>query len=62
VTKDAFEADSLIDASLPLLGLELAADSRAVVKMHLETAERLSRLVLAFPLGDETEPAPVFTP
>ena len=61
MTKDEFNPDALIDASLPLLGLELAADSRAVVKMHLETAERLSRLVRDFPLDDEAEPAPVYT-
>ena len=28
--------------------------------MHLETAERLSRLVRDFPLDDEAEPAPVY--
>jgi len=59
--KPEFDADALIDASLPLLGLELPEDSRAVVKMHLETAERLSRQLRDFPLDDETEPAPVFT-
>jgi hypothetical protein len=56
-----FDADAYIDASLPLLGLELAPESRAVVKIHLTTAERLSRLVREFPLGDEVEPAPVYT-
>jgi Protein of unknown function (DUF4089) len=56
-----FNADALIDASLPLLGLELPDVSRAVVKLHLETAERLSRLVRGFPLDDEAEPAPIYT-
>ena len=56
-----FDADALIDASLPLLGLDLPDDSRAVVKRHLEIAERLSRLVRDFPLEDEAEPAPVYT-
>jgi hypothetical protein len=60
MTKDEFNADAVIDASLPLLGLELPPDWRAVVKMHLETAERLSRLVRDFPLDDEAEPAPVY--
>jgi hypothetical protein len=59
--KHEFNADSLIDASLPLLRLDLPDDSRAVVKLHLETAERLSRLVRDFPLGDEAEPAPIYT-
>ncbi len=59
--KHEFNADALIDASLPLLGLELPEDSRAVVRMHLETAERLSCLLRDFPLDDEAEPAPIFT-
>ena len=62
MTGKAFDADALIDASLPLLGLELGEESRAVVKMHLETAERLSQLVREFALDDEAEPALVFTP
>jgi Protein of unknown function (DUF4089) len=61
MTTDEFNADALIDASLPLLGVELPDGSRAVVKMHLEAAERLSRLVRDFPLDDEAEPAPVYT-
>ena len=59
--KHEFNADALIDASLPLLRLDLPDDWRAVVKMHLEAAERLSRLVRDFPLEDEAEPAPVYT-
>jgi len=61
MSKQEFDPDALIDASLPLLGLTLGADSRAVVKLHLTTAERLSRLVRDFPLDDEAEAAPVFT-
>lgn len=57
-----FDADALIDAMLPLLGLALPEGSRPVVKLHVETAERLARLVLEFPLDDESEPAPVFAP
>ena len=61
MTKFEFDADRLIDASLPLLGLELGEASRAVVKLHLETAELLWRAVRDFPLDDEAEPAPVYT-
>ncbi len=60
MTRQQFDAGALTDASLPLLGLELTPDSRAGVKLHLETAERLSRLVRDFALDDEAEPAPVF--
>lgn len=62
MTQTSFDADALIDASLPLLGLTLPEGSRPVVKLHLETAERLARTVLDFPLDDESEPAPVYTP
>ena len=62
MSQQNFDADALIDASLPLLGMTLAADSREVVKLHLETAEKLSRLVTEFPLDDEAEPAPVYSP
>jgi len=56
-----FDADAYIDASLPLLGLDLSGESRAAVKFNLIVAERLSRLVREFALDDEAEPAPVFT-
>lgn len=61
MTKDEFDADALIDASLPLLDMSLSSESRAVVRMHLETAEKLSRLVREFPLDDHAEPAPVYS-
>ena len=61
MTQHEFDANRLIDASLPLLGLELAETSRTAVKMHLETAELLWRTLRDFPLADEAEPAPVYT-
>ena len=45
MTKFEFDADRLIDASLPLLGLDLGEASRGVVEMHLEAAEFLWRAV-----------------
>ena len=60
---EAFDADALIDASLPLIGLTLSAESRADSEdpsRHI--AEKLSRLFRDFPLDDEEEPAPVFSP
>jgi hypothetical protein len=61
MTDTKFDADALIDATLPLIGLTLGEESRASVKMHLNTAEMLSRLVREFPLDDDSEPAPVYT-
>ena len=57
-----FDADAYIDASLPLLGMILTPESRAVVKLHLETASTLAKLVTSFELEDEAEPATVYTP
>jgi Protein of unknown function (DUF4089) len=57
-----FDAEKLIDAAAPLLGLELGDASRAAVKTHLDIAVGLARLVLDFPLDDEQEPAPVYQP
>jgi hypothetical protein len=57
-----FDADALIDASLPLLGLSLCEGARPAVKLHLETAERLARLIDEFPLDEACEPAPIYTP
>ena len=62
MSDDGFSAEALIDASLPLLEIKLSDASRAVVKLHLETAEKLSRLVREFELEDEAEPAPVYAP
>jgi hypothetical protein len=63
-----FDADelnainALIDGTAPLVGLTIDEASRPVVVMHLRTAVRLGRLVLDFPLVDELEHAPVYTP
>ncbi len=57
-----FDADAYIDASLPLLDLTVSEGARPGVKLNLEIAARLSRLVLDWPLDDEAEPAPVYVP
>ena len=62
MSEKPFDADALIDASLPMLDMDLTEESRAVVKQHLETAATLAKLVTGFPLDDEAEPAPVYRP
>ena len=57
-----FDADTVIDAMAPLLGLTIAEDYRPGVKFHLENTARIAAVVLTFELDDEAEPAPVFTP
>ena len=58
----AFDIDAFIGGQLQWLGLELTPESLAATRSHLETAMALSKLVREFPLDDEAEPAPVFTP
>ena len=57
-----FDPEALIDAVKPLLGLDVSEAARPGVKLNLEIAARLSRLVMDFPLDDEAEPAPVYVP
>jgi hypothetical protein len=55
------ELDALIDAAAPALGLEVRPEWRAAVRTNLAVSLRMGAAVLEFPLGDEAEPAPVFT-
>lgn len=51
-----------LDAALGIVDLPLESELRPRVLMHFETAAQMAALVLAFPLSDEAEPAPVFVP
>ena len=62
MSEPVFDANALIAASAGLLRIDLADADLAVLKLHLETAERLARLAVDGSLDDEAEPAPVFTP
>jgi hypothetical protein len=54
--------EDAVEAAARVAGLDLDLASRDMVRLHFETAERLARSLLAFPLDDDIEPAPVFTP
>ena len=56
------EIGALVDAMARLLDIGLTPDSRPVVIANLRIARDMARMVEAFPLPDEAEPAPVFTP
>jgi len=58
----SFDADALIDAMLPLLGLELPEQSRIAVRLHLNLAAEHAAKLLGPPLDDHEDPAPVFVP
>jgi hypothetical protein len=62
MSEPAFDADAIIEAMAPLLGLVVGEASRGPVKTHLEIAARYAALMEATALDDHEEPAPVFTP
>jgi len=62
MSDDAFDAEALIDAMAPFLGLPVEPDYRPGIAAHLTVAHRIAQDVLAFPTGDEDEPAPVYRP
>jgi hypothetical protein len=62
MNEPAFDADAVIEAMAPLLGLVVGEASWAPVKTHLEIAARYAALLEQAALGDHEEPAPVFTP
>jgi hypothetical protein len=57
-----FDADALMEAVAPLLGLTIDATSREAVKTHLEIAVRSATLLDEAELSDREEPAPVYAP
>ena len=62
MSEPAFDAEALIEAMAPLLGLVVGEASREPVRTHLEIAARYAALLEQIALGDHEEPAPVFTP
>jgi Protein of unknown function (DUF4089) len=57
---EAEVAAAVVDAMAPALGLTVDPAWRGEVIAHWLATARAARLVLAFPLEDELEPAPVF--
>lgn len=55
-----FDAEKLVDAMATYLDLAILDAYRPGVVQHLIVAQAIARDVLAYPLDDEAEPAPVF--
>ena len=58
----AFDMEAYVDAAAALVGLPLDPEHRPGVVLNLERIAVLAALLMAFPLPDDTEPAPVFSP
>jgi len=56
------DIENLVAVMAGMLGIDLAEANAAFIAMHLNIAFQLSSAFIDFPLDDETDPAPVFTP
>jgi hypothetical protein len=57
-----FDAETYVDAAAALIGLPLDLAHRSGVIINMRRIAEMAALVMALPLPDETEPAPVFRP
>jgi hypothetical protein len=56
----AGDAEAIIDAVAPILGLDIAEDDRPGVVLNLQIAVRLARIAETTDLADHDESASVF--
>lgn len=57
-----FDAETYVDAAAALIELPLDPAHRPGVILNMQRIVEMAALVMAFPLSDDTEPAPVFHP
>jgi hypothetical protein len=57
-----FDPERFVDAAAPAVGLALDPRHRPGVVENIGRVAQIARLVMEFPLPDEVEPGPVFTP
>ena len=57
-----FDAAAYVDAAADLIGLPLDPAHRPGVILNMQRIAEMAALVMAFPLPDDVEPAPVFLP
>jgi hypothetical protein len=62
MSKDEFDAEAIAESMLPYLGLPDEPSYRPGIVFHLASARGIAAGLLAFPMEDEAEPAPVFKP
>ncbi|WP_448952581.1 DUF4089 domain-containing protein [Labrys neptuniae] len=58
--KPEFDAQAVIDAMAPLIGIEIAPDFREGVATILKMAADMAELVLSAPIGDADPSGPAF--
>jgi hypothetical protein len=55
-----FDAGTYVDAAAAAIDLPIAPEHRPGVILNLERLAAMAQLVMAFPLANETAPAPIF--
>jgi Protein of unknown function (DUF4089) len=55
-----FDAQAVIDAMGPLIGIDIAPEFREGIVANLKITANFAAQLLAFRLGDHDEPCPVF--
>jgi hypothetical protein len=58
--EDRFDAEALVEAMAPMLGLRVTSDQQPGVVLHLRNTARIAQAVPRFRLPERTENAPVF--
>jgi hypothetical protein len=57
-----FDAEAYVEAALAALGLAVEPAWKPGVVANFQRTAEIAKAFLDFPLADEDEPAPVFTP
>ena len=60
-TPELAGCEAWIDAMEPVLGFSVPPEYRPGMRLNLSIAMRFAKMVEAFPLPDEIDPAPVYS-
>ena len=62
MAEQSFDIEAYIDPAAALVGLPIDPAHRPGIVLNLGRIAEMAALVMAFPLPDDIEPAPVFGP
>ena len=62
MAEKSFDVRAYVEAAAQLVGLSLDPAYLPGVILNVERIAQMAGLVMDFPLPDDTEPAPIFTP
>lgn len=62
MTDKPFDPETYVDAAAALIEIPIDPEHRPGIVVNLERIAQMAALVMAFPLDDSVEPAPVYQP